>query len=512
MLTFYSQAQITFQKIYGTENVDECKSIQITSDGGYILAGSVSVPDNLTDMYLIKANSEGEIIWSRTYGGTNFDNAVYALQTNDGGYIVAGQSVTEQAGDIDILIVKTDASGTMLWSKKYGSIVTDKAMGIEQTTDGGYIIFGYYAYGLGAYLIKIDENGNITWTKAYGGKEYAIGYAAHQTTDGGYMLMGRIVDSISDYVFDIMLVKTDSKGDTLWTSTFGGPGEDDPYSAKQTNDGGYIITGRTYSFGAGSTDVFLTKTDENGIVLWTKTYGGPLPDSGEDVVQTSDGGYIISGHSESFGNGASDFYLIRVDEIGDTLWTRTYGGVNGDYAYSIQQTADNGFAVVGTTNSFGEEDNNNIYFVKTNADGISGCNQQTTQTLVTSQLMQNSNLQVLHFTGGTMYVPEIISASIETNTVTLCANVGVDEYLQSQTLISIYPNPFSSTTTLKTTKMLKNATLTIFNSLGKEVKEIENISGQEIILDRKNLQVGIYFIRLKLNNKTIADGKLIVTD
>ncbi|MFH1010077.1 MAG: hypothetical protein V1784_02440, partial [bacterium] len=140
--------------------------------------------------------------------------------------------------------------------------------------------------------------------------------------------------------------------DTLWTRTYGGSSYEDAYSVQQTADGGYVLAGYTETFGGGNGDVYLVKTNSQGDTLWTRTYGGSTWDWAESVQQTSDGGYIMAGVTNSFGAGNEDFYLVKTNSQGDTLWTRTYGGNNADDALSVQQTADGGYIVAGGTYSF----------------------------------------------------------------------------------------------------------------------------------------------------------------
>ena len=214
---------------------------------------------------------------------------------------------------------------------------------------------------------KTDANGDSLWTKTFGGTETDAGNSVQQTTDGGYIVTG----TTSFGVFcDVYLIKTDGNGDSLWTKTFGGTHHDKGHSVQQTTDGGYIITGETWwSSSNGYRDVYLIKTDGNGDSLWTKIFGGTGIDVGNSVQQTTDGGYIITGETESFGNGGQDVYLIKTDGNGDSLWTKTFGGTSNDYAYSVQQTTDGGYIITGRTNSFGNGGGADVYLIKTDSNG-----------------------------------------------------------------------------------------------------------------------------------------------
>jgi hypothetical protein len=256
-------------------------------------------------------------------------------------------------------LVKTDESGDTIWTKTYGGSYNDFGRSLQQTTDGGYIIVGdtrsFGAGGTDVWLIRADENGDTLWTKTFGGTGYEFGYSVNQTTDGGFVI-GASTSPFGGSNSDLYLIKTDENGDTIWTRTYGGSNWEDGGYCQQTTDGGYIFLGITYPFGAGGPDVYLVKTNENGDTLWTKTYGGSGQDWGFSIQQTLDNGYIITGHTNSYGAGEEDVWIIKTNENGDTVWTKTLGGSGNDWGYSIQQTLDGGYVITGRTESFGAGD------------------------------------------------------------------------------------------------------------------------------------------------------------
>ena len=324
--------------------------------------------------FFLPATLFGTIIFQKTYGGTSYDYGESVQQTTDGGYIIAGWTYSYGAGSYDVYIIKIDAQGDTLWTRTYGGTDYDYGYSVQQTTDGGYIIAGWTAsYGAGGYdvyLIKTDAQGDTLWTRTYGGTDYDYSYSVQQTTDGGYIIAGFTgsYGANPDSTSDIWLIKTDSLGDTLWTKTYGGTSDDHGLSVQQTTDGGYIIAGVTNSYGAGGYDVYLIKTDAQGDTLWTRTYGGTDYDCGSSVQQTTDGGYIIAGVTNSYGAGGYDVYLIKTDAQGDTLWTRTYGGTDYDCGSSVQQTTDGGYIIAGVTNSYGAG-GYDVYLIKTDENG-----------------------------------------------------------------------------------------------------------------------------------------------
>ena len=342
---------------YGGYNQDKAYSVQQTNDGGYIIAGATqSFGSGNWDFYLVKTDADGNKLWSRTYGGNDLDFAYYTQQTNDGGYIVAGYTTSFGQGGKDFYLVKTDCNGNTLWTRTYGGTSNDICYSAEQTADGGYVLAGCtFSYGMGAndyYLVKTDFQGNPEWTQTYGSTGTEECYDVEQTIDGGYILAG-FSAPYGNGSQRAWLVKTDSVGVTIWTAEFDGTGYDYAMSVQQTTGGGYIAAGRTTSFGAINYDYYLIKTDADGNSLWTRTYGGAGIDQGFAVAQSSDGGYIVSGYTTSYGAGDWDFYLVRTDESGESLWTATYGGFSTDECRSIIQTNDGGFVAAGNTGSFG---------------------------------------------------------------------------------------------------------------------------------------------------------------
>jgi hypothetical protein len=207
------------------------------------------------------------VAFAKTYGGTGYEGAYSVQRTSDGGYIVAGYTESFGAGSADIFLIKTDANWNISWAKTYGGTYWDVARSVQQTSDGGYIVAGWTrSFGAGYYdifLIKTDANGNIIWAKAYGGTNNDTAYSVQQTSDGGYIVAGR-TGSFGAGGLDIFLIKTDANGNIQWAKTYGGTDWDEAFSVQQTSDGGYIVAGTTWSFGAGWFDIFLIKTDANG--------------------------------------------------------------------------------------------------------------------------------------------------------------------------------------------------------------------------------------------------------
>jgi hypothetical protein len=451
--TFAQAPDTLWTKTFGGVWDEFGQSIQQTLDGGYIVTGSSESPQQ--NALLIRTDENGNVMWTKHFGGIFNDSGLSVKQTLDGGYIITGYTYSYGAGEGDVWLIKTDENGDTLWTKTIGGIYNDKGHSIQQTLEGGYIITGFtYSYGAGGsdvWLIKTDEYGNLMWDKTFGLSSLDRGHSVQQTQEGGYIITGYT------YLYgagsqEYWLIKTDENGDSLWSKTFGGNTVDISYSVKQTFDGGYIITGYTYSYGAGRTDVWLIKTDEDGNLMWDKTFGGINFDRGHSVQQTLDGGYIITGTTASFGSGGYDVWVIRTDENGTETWNKTIGGNNDEWGNSIQQTLDGGYIIVGWTGFYtlGPYD---IYLIKLESDVV--------------EVDDNSK-------------------------------ISPNEFNLSQN----YPNPFNPSTSINfSIAEASTVKLAVYNLLGQEVKlllnEFKEAGPHTITFDASSLPSGAYFYSLE---------------
>jgi nicotinamide riboside kinase len=373
ILSLEGNAQIAFERWYGGNDDERGHSAIQTANLDYIVVGkTASYGAGSDDVYLIKTNSFGDTIWTRTYGGLDWDWGISIAPTTDFGYIIVGFTTSYGAGSDDVYLIKTDSNGDTTWTRTYGGSSGEWGVSVLQTFDEGYIITGHtWSYGAGSddvYLIKTDSLGDTIWTRTFGGTGTEWGHEVVQTSDFGYIIAGQ-TESFGAGMDDVYLIKTDSLGDTIWTRTYGGTEDDWGGSVYQTFDGGYVIAGGTRSYGAGSYDVYLLKTDANGDTIWTRTYGWNDWDQGNSIFQTSDLGYIITGQTYSYGAGSGDIYLIKTDSLGDTLWTRTYGGTDLEWSSSVKQTSDSGYIIAGSTQSFGSG-GMDVYLIKTDSLGV----------------------------------------------------------------------------------------------------------------------------------------------
>ena len=350
-------SEANWASTYGGTASDTLRYAQQTTDGGYIVAGyTESFGSGSNDAWILKLDEDGNVTWQKTYGGTAYDYATSSQQTTDGGYIVAGGTESFGSGSNDIWLLKLDGSGNVTWQKTYGGTALDVLYLVQQTTDGGYIAAGYTAsFGSGSndiWLLKLDGSGNVTWQKTYGGTASDYATSVQQTTDGGYIVAGG-TRSFGAGDNDAWLLKLDGSGNVTWEKTYGGTGYDAATSVQQTTDGGYIVAGGTESFAAGVEYAWLLKLDGSGNVTWEKTYSGTVYSHASAVQQTTDGGYIVAGYTNSIDAASNDAWLLKLDGSGNVTWEKTYGGTEYEYVQSVQQTTDGGYIVAGETESFG---------------------------------------------------------------------------------------------------------------------------------------------------------------
>ena len=498
---------------FGGNGDDEGHCVKQTTDGGYIIAGLTnSFGAGLKDFYLVKTDSLGSLLWQRTFGGANDDEAYSVLQTNDGGYVAAGVTSSFSNGGRDVFLVKTDPSGNFVWQKNLGGLSSDGAWDIQHSSDGGFIIGGWtFSHGPGflgnAWLVKSDSLGNEQWNKAFGGTDVDRAYSVQQTNDGGYILTG-YTDSFGAGLYDMLLIKTDNTGNQQWMKTFGGTGRDYGHSVQQTMDGGFIAAGYTLSFGAGGDDMYVVKTDANGNEQWSNTYGGSSSDVAYGIRETSDGGFIITGHTLSFGAGVHDVWLIRLETIIPVELTSFTASVNGNAVQlnwsTASETNNMGFDIERSVISNGVR---NLYWEKIGYIEGKGTTTEIQHYSFTDNLTLNHNLNFYY---------RLKQMDFD-GTFTYSNEIDVDLSLpQNFSLEQNYPNPFNPSTKIKytipfaETSLMKFVQLKVFDVLGNVmatlVDEYKSAGSYEVSFDASfaggGLSSGIYFYKLQAGSFT----------
>jgi len=503
-ISYQATSQITFQKTYGDSNNDEGYMVRQTSDGGYIiLSTTYSFGHTSGDIYLIKTDAWGNTQWKKTYGGSGTEYGNSIQQTTDGGYIVTGFTDSYGINNGAVYLIKTAANGDTLWTRTYGA-PRGEGKSVQQTSDGGYIIAGGNAgWPLDIYVVKTTASGDTLWTKTYGGTDTEYCNSVQQTTDGGYII-GGVSNSFGSGNFQMYLVRTDANGDTLWSKSYVNAFSNDYAYARQTSDGGFIIACPTY-IGPGNLDFNLVKTNSIGDTVWTKTYGSTGNDYLYSIRQTADGGFILAGSTVAVGDTTGNIYLVKTTSTGDTLWTKNYGGTGDDWTYYGEQTADGGYIVSGAT--FGDNtDSTDIFIIKTDANGNSGCNQGHTPTTighVATQVISCATIVTSPATSVSGTTSIIGSGGSET---TLCTTLGINE-TTTASVFTLYPNPATSNFTLELSSGFSGANVQIFNALGALVYE-QAISQLSTNINL-NAPAGIYFVKVSDREKMYTQ-KLII--
>jgi hypothetical protein len=374
-------AQYKWERIYGGDGRDQAFSITIAPDGGFIAAGlTASYPAKCYEMYLVKTDMYGDSVWTNNIG-TPFNDYCWSIApAHDSGFVLLGATDSIfQTGPHDVYLVKISEQGDSLWSRVYGDTgsgqyTNDVGHRIEPTNDDGYIMIGSTeSYGAGLhdiYVIKTDAAGDTQWTRTFGTSMYETGQAGLQTHDNGYIIAGTTYETgLSQQIW---ILRLDATGDTMWTGLYGGAGSENVTDIVQTPDHGFIFVGSTTSYGAGADDLYLVKLDSLGAIDWSKTYGYQYPDWGNGIALTSDNGYIVIGASRTSPDPEDCYaWLLKTDSHGDTAWTRykpetVFGSANG---MDVQQAEDGGFIIAAITWEPGGDDD--FLLIKTDPDGLS---------------------------------------------------------------------------------------------------------------------------------------------
>ncbi len=374
---FNKKLEESFDRAYR----DWIAKAQQTTDGGYIAIGVVeSYGAGSRDAWLIKTDSNGNEDWNKTWGREYCDGAIGGQQTSDGGYVLAGWGRWSPSWDTDFWLIKTYSNGNEHWNKRYGSTGDDTGYFVQQTSDGGYIFTGitksYSAGDWDVWLVKTDSNGDEEWNNSFGGSLTDGGFVVRQVDDG-YIITGW-TDSYGAGMHDVWLIKTNTMGDEVWDKTFGGAAKDSGHDVQQTSDGGYIIIGYTSSYGDLDRDIWLIKTDSNGNEEWNKTFEGADAytyleglgwSSGMSVRQTNDGGLIILGITDiDYEDSLLDIFLVKINANGEEVWNKTFGGTSYDEGYWINETSDGGYIISGATMSYGTPTVDG-WLIKTDSNG-----------------------------------------------------------------------------------------------------------------------------------------------
>lgn len=497
-LNSIAQATITWQQTYGGSGGGISYAHILTADGGRVFAGNSSIESNGgSDFWIFKTNDGGDIIWEKKYGGSEDDGAYNLKQTADGGYIIVGNTYSDD-GDVigfhgplansDVWVLKLDPAGNLEWQKTLGGQSFDDGRSVIQTSDGGYIIAassnsidgdpienkGHEDF----WIIKLSASGSILWNKVYGGSKSDRAFTIEEANDGGFMIGGYAYSNDGDVSFnhgnpedhpDGWVIKLDNNGVFEWEKSYGSTSYERITCIKKTTDGGYIMAveagasdGDVTSPIQGQTDAWLVKIDPDGVIQWQNTYGGTEIDYGTHVIQTQDLGYLFAVNTFSTdgdaltSNGQVEGLVIKTSNTGELQWKKTLGGSQEDYTNCASQLPDGNYLITGGTGS---------------SDG---------------------DINVVN-DGYNAWAVKLVPENLTSNDFTI------------NNPVSIYPNPCSDILNLKYDTLFSVTEIVLCDVTGKVItQQSDNLNS----IDTTHLENGIYFVNL-LSNTTEYKLKFI---
>ncbi|WP_298395919.1 T9SS type A sorting domain-containing protein [Flavobacterium sp.] len=502
---------IEWQNTIGGNQIDRITDISQTTDGGYIIGGysnSVISRDKTEqffgtfDFWIVKLNAVGTIVWQNTIKANGINSNTLIKETTDGGFIVIGASSSNIAGDKtintngvdDIWLLKLNNTGTILWQKSIGGSNADQPMSLNILSNNNILIGAISAssisgdkseinYGIYDYwVLELDELGNIIWQKTLGGSSNETLTSFNKTSDNGYIIGGYSSSSISGNKTencygqnDFWIVKLDLDKNIEWQKTIGGTEEDQCSIAYGTNDNGFLLGGNSYSsisgnkteVSKGDADFWVIKLNSLGEIIWQKAIGGTLRDGIASIAITTDGKFLLAGPSMSpisgdkteNSRGLEDIWIVKIDENGTILWNKTIGGNDQDYNIKIQSTSDNGIII--------------------------GSNSKSSISGEKTEIATNLDYWII----------KLSPDNLSNNTL-------------DSSIFSIYPNPTTGVFNIKFNSTFENYTITIRNYLGQIVKQ-EKISRVDTYTNSIETQSGFYFIELENKNHQKIIFKII---
>lgn len=505
----FSQPAVKWQKSLGGSAADRANAVAQTADGGFIVAGeSLSSSGDVganygnLDYWVARIDSLGALVWQKNLGGTNDDRANAVAVTADGGCIVAGVSsspvgndITAVKGNADFWIVKLTSSGAISWQKNMGGTAAEEARAVQQTADGGYIIVGESRsnnfdltgnLGLNDFwVVKTDNAGVIQWQKNLGGSLDDMAHAVQQTSDGGYIIAGQSKSPVGGNItsnngnFDFWVVKLDASGNLTWQKSLGGSGNDVANSVRQTSDGGYIVAGKTDSNNSGQVganngaeNAWVVKLTSTGTLSWQDCYGGLGFDGANAIVQTNDGGYLFAGNASS--NNAD------------------VSGNKGGYDFWVVKLSSTG--VIGWQKCLGGSSADVAMSVQTTTDNgyVVAGRSISADNDVTGPKGQD-DFWVVRFAG------------------TPSAAIGIREMEGNNAQLSVYPNPGQGIFRLSSTASLQGSQLKIMNAAGQIVYS-SPLSESGFSVDLSGTAKGIYLLQVSDASGAVSGLKKLIVE
>jgi hypothetical protein len=372
LFTTGGTSQPLFEKIYGGKGDQYGFGVAVTN-GGYAVCGHTALPGSMiTDAWVLYLDQNGDTLWTRKYGGTGIDEARSVIVTPDSALLVCGTYSHSAPSKIDFYLLKITLDGDTLWTRNRFTPLNAYGYSVAPAPNG-YILCGYADVDKSTprmILVRTDENGDTLWTRLYGDSLTTTGFSAIGTVNGGFIACGYIDHYDPVWNRNTYVVRTNGNGDTLWTRTYLNSGYDVAWSISEAQGNGFIMTGYRDFPGSSGMDLYITRLDGNGNVMWEKNYGQTGLDIGYSGIETLDGGFVFCGQSNEEGNEFQSLYMVRTDAAGDSLWTRMLGEYPKNSGSCIRQASDGGFIIAGATNSVASDGLYDVLVIRTDEDGI----------------------------------------------------------------------------------------------------------------------------------------------
>ena len=367
---------LVFSKLYGsTEKNESGHSVLQNMDSNFVVLGSV---DN--DILLMEADNKGQVIWSQSYGGSQgLDEAHHIKQTNDGGYVISGSTESYGFGGSDIWLIKSGPNGLIEWNTYIGTEHNEKGGQVIQTEDGGFLVIGNLIneqeQDSDVWLIKTNSQGDSIWTKSYGGDGDEFGSDIIKIENNGYILLGS-TSSYGNSDLDILMIKIDDEGEEQWVRNYGIGSDDIGQAIVQTRDGGYMVQFLVESYGYGNLATGLMKLNSEGDVLWTNAFGGTVNTMSKMFSKINSNEYISVCSQIDYSSNTSNTWMIKIDDEGEIIWEKIFGKRGKDDGFSAIPTFDGGFIFTGRSNSSVNDNENlfDLWLLKTDPSGYSKFN------------------------------------------------------------------------------------------------------------------------------------------
>ncbi len=349
---------------------DEAQDVEELPDGGFIVVGKTWMAHTASiDILLLRTDAEGRVLWHKTFGGVYRDEGYAVAMTRDGGFIITGSTESYTNGMNDLWLIKVDGTGNMQWSQSFGGSSYDCGLDVQECENGGYIAVGYTQASITgawyAWLLRTDPLGREIWSRRYGGSERDLGSAVRETSDGGFIVTG-LAQRSGNNLSAMWLFKAAPDGALIWERTVDGVDSKSGFDLVEAPDGSIAITGQSDSPSAQASGMVFVRLDPAGDVLVDRVLAQDAIGMGIDIA--ADGSFILCGYTNPYGSDGSDILLLNVESNGGTRWQRNIGGTRLDRAYSVITTSDKGIMVVGSTRSFGHGDLD-LLLLKTDGDG-----------------------------------------------------------------------------------------------------------------------------------------------